>query len=181
MLLVVSIILSRLGSSLLFPFLVWYVFLLLPLFAFSCSRFCGSLVVIVCFLFLTFLVGVLSLYHSFDLPYNFPITRTSSGPNRSFGLRIVGRSIEKSESRQTGGRSGCLAAMVNRAPQGDLPSLLDKGKGKISEIRFPSGSEYLKAIVKYEDAVGLSRVEPLYEKTFVSRYRPPSWRSSLVP
>ena len=50
---------------------------------------------------------------------------------------------------------------------------LEKGKGKISEIRYPSGSEYLKATVKYADAMGPSRVEPLYEKTFVTRYRPP--------
>ena len=27
--------------------------------------------------------------------------------------------------------------------------------------------------MKYADVVGLSRVEPLYEKTFVARYRPP--------
>ena len=128
MFLVVSIVLSRLGLSLLFSFLVWYVFLLLPLFSFSCSRFYGSLVVIVCFLFLTFLPGIMSLYHSFDLPYIFPIIRTSSGLNRSSGLRIGGSSIEKSEPRWTGGGSGCLVSVVNRAPQGDLPSLSGKGK-----------------------------------------------------
>ena len=60
LLLVVSVVLSRLGSSLLFSSLVWYVVLFLPLFTFSCSGFCGSLVVIACLLFLTFLVGVLS-------------------------------------------------------------------------------------------------------------------------
>ena len=78
LLLVVSVVLSHLGSSLLFSSLVWYVFLLLPLFTFSCSGFRGSLVVdaflvpsvfffftsspmiIVCLIFLTFLVGILS-------------------------------------------------------------------------------------------------------------------------
>ena len=45
LLLVVSVVLSRLGSSLLFSSLVWYAFLLLPLFTFSCSGFRGSLVV----------------------------------------------------------------------------------------------------------------------------------------
>ena len=42
LLLVVSIGLSRLGSSLLLSSLVWYVFLLLPLFTFSFSGFRGS-------------------------------------------------------------------------------------------------------------------------------------------
>ena len=60
LLLVVSVGLSHLGSSLLLSSLVWYVFLLLPLFTFSCSRFRGSLVVIVCLIFLTFLARILS-------------------------------------------------------------------------------------------------------------------------
>ena len=60
LLLVVSVVLSRLGSSLLFSSLVWYVALLLPMFTFSCFGFHGSLVVIACLRFLTFLAGVLS-------------------------------------------------------------------------------------------------------------------------
>ena len=84
---------------------------------------------------------------------------TSSRPNRSSGLRIGGRHAEESESRRTGGGSGSLAAVVDRAPPADHPSPSGKGKGKISEIRYPSGSEYLKAVVKYVDAVGSSRVE----------------------
>ena len=118
------------------------------------------------------LVGIPPLYHSFDLPYTCPIMRTSSGPNCSSGLRIGGRPAEESESRQTGSGFDSLAAVVNRAPA-DHPSSSGKGKGKISEIRYPSGSEYLKAGVKYADAVGPSLVEPLYEKTFVTHYRPP--------
>ena len=50
LLLVIFVVLSLLGSSLLFSSQVWYVYLLLPLFTFSCSGFHGSLVVIVCLL-----------------------------------------------------------------------------------------------------------------------------------
>ena len=64
-----------------------------------------------------------------------------------------------------------MAARV--LPVGYLPPL-SKGKGKISEIRYPCGSEYLRASVRYADVVGPSRVEPLYTKTFATRYGPPS-------
>ena len=112
------------------------------------------------------------LYHSFDLPYTCSIMRTSSRPNRSSGLRIGGRPVEEYESGRTGGGSGCLAVMVDGASPADHPSPSSKGKGNISEISYPSGSEYLKAVVKYANTVGPSRVEPLYEKTLVTRYRP---------
>ena len=49
-----------------------------------------------------------------------------------------------------------------------------KGKGKISEIRYPCGSEYLRVAVRYVDALGPSRVEPSYAKTFATCYGPPS-------
>ena len=87
--------------------------------------------------------------------------RTSSKPNRSSGLLLKGRPTEESESRRTGGGSGSLAVVVNRAPPTDHPSPSSKGKGKVSEIRYPRGSEYLKASVKYANVVGPSRVEPL--------------------
>ena len=48
-----------------------------------------------------------------------------------------------------------------------------KGKEKISEIRYPCGSEYLRASVRYVDVVGLSRVEPSFAKTFATCYEPP--------
>ena len=54
--------------------------------------------------------------------------------------------------------------MVDRAPPAEHPSPYGKGKGKISEIRYPSGSEYLKAAVKYADSVGSSRVEQQVDK-----------------
>ena len=106
-------------------------------------------------------------------PYIRPIMHTSSGSNRSSGLHIGGRPVEEFESRRTGDGSGSLAVLVDRAPPANHPSPSGKGKGKISEIRYPSGFEYLKAAVKYTDVVGPSRVEPLYEKTFVTCYRPP--------
>ena len=60
----------------------------------------------------------------------------------------------------------------------------DKGKEKISEIRYPYGSEYLRAAVRYADVVGLSRVEPSFAKTFATRYGPPSgvriWCPDLI-
>ena len=119
------------------------------------------------------LAGVSPLYHLFGLPYTCLIMRTSSGPNRSSGVRLGGRPAEESEPRRTDSGSGSLAAVVDRAPPSDHPYPSDKGKRKISEIRYPSGSEYLKATMKYADVVGPSQVEPLYEKTFVTRYRPP--------
>ena len=67
--------------------------------------------------------------------YTRSIMRTSSRPNRSSGLRIGGRPAEESESRWTGGGSGNLAAMVDRASPVGHPSPLGKGKGKIREIK----------------------------------------------
>ena len=119
------------------------------------------------------LAGILPLYHSFDLPYTCPIMRTFSRPNRSSGLPIGGSSAEEPDLGQTSEGSGCPAIVVDRVPLVGPPSPFGKGKGKISEIRYPSDSEYLKVVVKYADVVGPSRVEPLYEKTFVTHYRPP--------
>ena len=119
------------------------------------------------------LAGITPLYHLFNLTYTCSIMRTSSGPNRSSSLRIRGRLAEESKPRRTGGGSGSLIVVVDRAPPADHPFSSGKRNGKISEIMYTSGSEYLKAAVKYADVVGLSQVEPLYEKTFVTRYRPP--------
>ena len=127
-----------------------------------------------CYLFIrACLARIPPLYHSFDLPYTCLIMRTSSRLNRSYGLRIGGRPAEESESSRIGGGSGSLVVMVDSAPSTDHPSPSSKGKGKISEIRYPSGSEYLKSAMKYANVVGPSRVEPFYEKTFVTCYRPP--------
>ena len=88
--------------------------------------------------------------------------RASSRSSHSISLRIEERSAEEPESGQTGGGLGSFAAMIARVhPIGYLP-LPNKGKGKISEIRYPCGSEYLRATVRYADAMGPSRVEPSY-------------------
>ena len=92
----------------------------------------------------------------------------------SVGLCIEGRSAEESVSVQNGGRLGGPVVVVTGVLLvGYLPSL-GKGKGKIREIKYPGGSEYLRAAVKYVEAVGPSRVEPLFAKVFATRYGPPS-------
>ena len=92
----------------------------------------------------------------------------------SLGLQIEGRSAEESMSgRNGGGLGGPVAAVVGVLPVGYLPPP-GKGKGKISEIRYPGGSEYLRAAVRYANAVGPSRVEPSFVKIFATRYGPPS-------
>ena len=84
--------------------------------------------------------------------------RASSGSSCSIGMRIKGRSVEDSESGRPGGGLGSPAVVVAGVlPVGYLPPP-SKGKEKISGIRFPCGSEYLRAAVRYADAVGPSRV-----------------------
>ena len=98
--------------------------------------------------------------------------RASSGSSRFVDLRIEGRSAEESKSGRIGGGLGSLAVVVGGVlPVGYL-SLPGKDKGKISGIRYPCGSEYLRPIVRYAEAVGPSRVELLYAKTFSTCYRP---------
>ena len=55
---------------------------------------------------------------------------------------------------------------------GEPPFPLDKGKGKINEIRYPSGSEYLRAAIQNAEAMGPSQVEPLYDEIFAAWYGP---------
>ena len=95
------------------------------------------------------------------------------GPGRSSSLRIGGDSPVVSDSGRTSGASDRLAGVAFRDVPGELPLLLDKGKGRIYEITYPVGSEYLKSAVQNALAVGPSRVEPLYGETFTRRYRPP--------
>ena len=99
------------------------------------------------------LVGVLPLFFfSCVLSFHRLIMRASSRPSCLVGLHIEGRSAEESESGQTGRGFGSIATVVTDVlPVGYLP-LLGKGKGKISEIRYLGGSEYLRAAVRYADA-----------------------------
>ena len=91
----------------------------------------------------------------------------------SVGLRIEGMPTEEMVSRRNGGGpGGPVAAVVGVLPVGYLPPP-GKGKGKISEIRYPGGFEYLRAAVRYADVVGPSRVEPLFAKIFATHYGSP--------
>ena len=93
------------------------------------------------------LTEVPPFYHSFDLPYSCPIMRTSSRPNRFTGLRIKGSSTKEPDLGQIGEGYGCLALVVDRVPPTGPPSPSGKGKSKVREIRYPGGSDYLRATV----------------------------------
>ena len=69
------------------------------------------------------------------------------GPGRSSVLRIGSNSAEASSSGRTDGGYNNLAMVVHRATPGERPFPLDKGKGKLNEIRLPNGSEYLRATI----------------------------------
>ena len=158
----ISIVLSRLKLFLVSLSLVWYVSLLLPLFTFACYGVRGSLVVVVCPFFPTFLAESFPFYHSSAFPDTRSIMCTSSRPSRPSGLRIGGSSTEGSDFGQIGGGSGHPAIVVNRVPLAGPPSLHGKGKGKVNEIRYAGGSSYLRATVQNAEAVGPSRVEPSF-------------------
>ena len=110
--------------------------------------------------------------------------RASFGSSRSAGLHIGGRPAEGSESEQVGGGFVGLLVAAVRAPLVGHPPLPGKGKERISEIRYPTRSEYLRAAVRCSDAVGPSRVEPSYVEIFATRYRPPvgihGWRLDFL-
>ena len=68
------------------------------------------------------------------------IMYASSGSSRSVGLRIEGGPAEESESGRNGdGLNSPVVVVARVLPVGYLP-LTGKGKGKISEIRYPCGS-----------------------------------------
>ena len=73
-----------------------------------------------------------------------PASCIPMGPGRSSSLRIGGDSSAEPGSRRTGGESNCSATVVLRDAPGEPSSPLGKGKGKIDEIKYPMGSEYLK-------------------------------------
>ena len=95
------------------------------------------------------------------------------GPGCSSSLRIGGDSSVIPDSGRTGGASDRLAMVALRDPLGEPPLPSSKGKGRIDEIKYPVGSEYMKSAVQNAMAVGPRRVEPLYGETFAKRYRPP--------
>ena len=95
------------------------------------------------------------------------------GPGRSSSLCIGGDSSAVAGSGWTGGASDRSAGVDLRDAPGAPPFPLDKGKGRIDQIKYPGGSEYLKYDVQNVLAVGPSKVGPLYGDTFSRRYRPP--------
>ena len=95
------------------------------------------------------------------------------GPGRSSSLCIGGDSSIVPDSGRTGDASDNLNRVdLRNAPREPLFPL-DKGKGRIDEIKYPRGLEYLKSTVQNALAVGPSIIEPLYGATFARRYRPP--------
>ena len=98
---------------------------------------------------------------------------TSSGPSPPSGLCIGGSSTKGSDLGQIGEGSGRPAIVADRVPLASPPSPHGKGKGKVSEIRYPGGSAYLRPAVQNAEAVGPSRVEPSFRHNFASRYRAP--------
>ena len=103
-------------------------------------------------------MGVLRCF--FDFLFPCPALHISMGPRCSSILRIGSDSTEASSSGRTDGESDSLVVEVHRVAPGEPAFPLDKGKGKISEIRYPSGSEYLRASIQNVVVVGPSRVEP---------------------
>ena len=98
---------------------------------------------------------------------------TSMGPGCSSVLRIGSNPAEASSSRRIDKGNDSLAMVIHRATPREPHFLLDKSKGKITEIRYPSGSEYLRSAIQNAEAVGLSRVKPLYGEIFAAWYGPP--------
>ena len=95
------------------------------------------------------------------------------GPGRSSSLRIGGDSSVAAGSRQTGSASDRSARVDLRDTPGEPSFPLNKSKGRIEEIKYPGGLEYLKSVAQNALAVGPSKVRPLYGATFSRRYRPP--------
>ena len=95
------------------------------------------------------------------------------GPGRSSSLHIGGDSSAAAGSGRTSGASDRLTGVDLRDAPGAPPFPLDKGRGRVNQIKYPRGSEYLKSVVHNALAVGPSKVGPLYGATFARRYRPP--------
>ena len=98
--------------------------------------------------------------------FSCPALCTSIGLGRFSTLRIRGDSPAESGSGRTGGESSRSALVVRRDAPGGPPSPLRKGKGKIDEIKYPRGSEYLRSVVQNALVVDPSKIEPLFGEVF---------------
>ena len=94
------------------------------------------------------------------------------GPGRSSVLRIESNPAKASSSGRTNGGNDSLAVVVHRVAPGEPHFPLDKGKEKINEIRYPNGFVYLRVAIQNVEAMGPSRVEPLYCEIFAAWYGP---------
>ena len=105
-------------------------------------------------------------------------------PSRSSSLRIGGDSSTVAGSGRTSGAFDRSTGVNPRDAPEAPPFPLDKGKGRIDQIKYPGGSEYLKSAVQNALVVGPSKVGPSYGATFSWRYRPPSgvrvWSPDLL-
>ena len=95
------------------------------------------------------------------------------GPGHSSSLRIGGDSSVAIGSRRIGSASDRSTGIDLRDTPREPPFPLNKGKGRIDEIKYPGGSEYLKYAVQNALVVGPSKVGPFYGATFARHYRPP--------
>ena len=95
------------------------------------------------------------------------------GQGHSSSLRIGGGSSAAVGSGQTSGAFDRSAGVDLRDALGEPPFPLNKGKGRIDQIKYPRGSEYLRSAGQNALVVGPSKVGPLYGATFARRYRPP--------
>ena len=80
------------------------------------------------------------------------------GPGRSSVLRIGSNPAEASSSGRTDGGNDSLVVVVHRATPGEPPFPLDNDKCQINEIRYPSGSEYLRVAIQNAEVMGLGQV-----------------------
>ena len=96
------------------------------------------------------------------------------GPGRSPSLCIGGdSSVVASSERTRSAPDRSIVVELRNAPEA-LPLPLDKGKGRVSLIEYPGGSDYLKFAVQHAITVEPSKVGPSYGATFAKQYRPPS-------
>ena len=95
------------------------------------------------------------------------------GPGRSSSLRTEGDSLAVVGSGRTSGAFDRSTGVDLRDAPGAPPFPLDKGKGRVDQIKYPGGSEYQKSAVQNALAMWPSKVGPLYGATFARRYRPP--------
>ena len=95
------------------------------------------------------------------------------GPGRFSSLRIGGDSSTVVDFGRNGGAFDRSVGVDLRDAPREPPFPLNKGEGRIDQIKFPGGSEYLRSAVQNALAVGPRKVGPLYGATFSRRYRPP--------